>query len=478
MIDPVYPQAQRRRPPPPAALRGVGVRHRRDHLRGRWPGSRRSHAHHDLRLRPLDGQGAGRGAPPPGRRVRRLHHGRQRAAGGRLHRGRRGGVAEPAPIRPAWRRARSSRHLAAAQPLRRPGRRAWGRRPLRRDSPDRRPGNDRLFAIDPGREHHLAVPVGHHASPTGRLLLPRRRLLHPRGTGIISNQEDNHTIVEIGYPSGKILWQYGHPCVPGSAPGYLNQPDDAYLLKSGTITVADASNNRILFISPAGTGDRPDRQRGRRPQPTYLDRLSRTATRPRQRRRTGVGDQRLVDRRVHPGRKAGVDRAHADGELPLGPPAAGPEPLLDDGLRPTGRGPGARVQPTGTVPGCTTWRWRRHAEEAVAGGAVAQRADHGQRRLPQPGGRHRPGDNSIVWQYGITDVSPGRRRGCSRSPTASTICSPTAPPRPIPRPADPSAADRAWTRQADVGQVATGPASAPRTARVVLVLIPWVWQRR
>jgi outer membrane protein assembly factor BamB len=29
----------------------------------------------------------------------------------------------------------------------------------------------------------------------------------------------------------------------------LNQPDDAYLLKSGTITVADASNNRILFIS-------------------------------------------------------------------------------------------------------------------------------------------------------------------------------------------------------------------------------------
>jgi outer membrane protein assembly factor BamB len=32
----------------------------------------------------------------------------------------------------------------------------------------------------------------------------------------------------------------------------LDQPDDAYLLKSGIITVADASNNRILFISPQG----------------------------------------------------------------------------------------------------------------------------------------------------------------------------------------------------------------------------------
>ena len=53
------------------------------------------------------------------------------------------------------------------------------------------------------------------------------------GTGIISNQEDNHTIVEIGYPSGKVLWQYGHPLQSGSAPGYLNQPDDAYLLKTG-----------------------------------------------------------------------------------------------------------------------------------------------------------------------------------------------------------------------------------------------------
>ncbi len=73
------------------------------------------------------------------------------------------------------------------------------------------------------------------------------------GTAIISNQEENDTIVKIAYPSGKLLWSYGHPAQPGSAPGYLHEPDDAYLLKNGDVTVADADNCRILVISPAGS---------------------------------------------------------------------------------------------------------------------------------------------------------------------------------------------------------------------------------
>ncbi len=61
------------------------------------------------------------------------------------------------------------------------------------------------------------------------------------------------TIVKIGYPSGKIIWSYGHPGQPGSAPGYLHEPDDAYLLKDGKIAVADAVNCRVLVINPNGT---------------------------------------------------------------------------------------------------------------------------------------------------------------------------------------------------------------------------------
>ena len=59
-------------------------------------------------------------------------------------------------------------------------------------------------------------------------------------------------MVEIGFPSGHLEFQYGHPRNAGSRSGYLNQPDDAYVLKDGTVTVADAQNCRILFIRPGG----------------------------------------------------------------------------------------------------------------------------------------------------------------------------------------------------------------------------------
>ena len=113
-------------------------------------------------------------------------------------------------------------------------------------------GNDRLIALDPSRNQVWQYPSATMPAPPGGFYFPDDAFFIRGGTGIISNQEDNHTIVEIGYPSGKVLWQYGHPGQPGAAAGYLDQPDDAYLLKSGTITVADASNNRILFISPQG----------------------------------------------------------------------------------------------------------------------------------------------------------------------------------------------------------------------------------
>ena len=36
---------------------------------------------------------------------------------------------------------------------------------------------------------------------------------------------------------------------PGTAVGYLHEPDDAYLLKNGQVTVADAQNCRVLIIN-------------------------------------------------------------------------------------------------------------------------------------------------------------------------------------------------------------------------------------
>ncbi|MBO0691663.1 MAG: hypothetical protein J2P58_02090, partial [Acidimicrobiaceae bacterium] len=114
-------------------------------------------------------------------------------------------------------------------------------------------GNDRLLLMDPQMRVDWSYP--NSTSPPDPLgfYFPDDAFFVKHGTAIISNQEENETIVEIAYPSGKIDWSYGHPKVPGTDPGYLHEPDDAYLLKNGQITVADAENCRVLVINPGGT---------------------------------------------------------------------------------------------------------------------------------------------------------------------------------------------------------------------------------
>ena len=73
----------------------------------------------------------------------------------------------------------------------------------------------------------------------------------PRADRIISNQEDQQTIQIISFPGRRVMWRYGHVNQKSSANGYLNTPDDAYLLPNGLVTVADAYNCRVLFIDGA-----------------------------------------------------------------------------------------------------------------------------------------------------------------------------------------------------------------------------------
>ena len=114
-------------------------------------------------------------------------------------------------------------------------------------------GNNRLLLLDDNNQILWTYPSTYAAAPPGGFYFPDDAFFAKHGTEIISNQEENHTIVIIGFPSGKLLWQYGHPATPGSAVGYLHQPDDSYLLKNGVVTVADAENCRILFINPDKT---------------------------------------------------------------------------------------------------------------------------------------------------------------------------------------------------------------------------------
>ena len=111
-------------------------------------------------------------------------------------------------------------------------------------------GNDRLLLLDDRDRRLWIYPSRRKAAPHGGFYFPDDAFFIHHGSAIISNQEDNDTIVEIAYPSGRILFQYGHPRTPGTGPGYLNTPDDTYLLRNGNMSVADAQNCRVLILDP------------------------------------------------------------------------------------------------------------------------------------------------------------------------------------------------------------------------------------
>ena len=109
-------------------------------------------------------------------------------------------------------------------------------------------GNNRLL-LDAAMHVVWRYPSPGRPRDPLRFYFPDDAFFTGHGTAIISNQEQNETIIKLAYPSGKIIWSFGHPGHSGTAPGYLNEPDDAYLLKNGQVTVADAQNCRVLVIN-------------------------------------------------------------------------------------------------------------------------------------------------------------------------------------------------------------------------------------
>jgi hypothetical protein len=113
-------------------------------------------------------------------------------------------------------------------------------------------GNNRLLVVNAQKQVLWRYPGPGRPAPPGGFYFPDDGFFTHHGKGIISNEEENERIVQLSFPSGKVTWSYGHPGVIGSSPGYLHEPDDAYLLKNGDVTVADAQNCRVLIIKPQG----------------------------------------------------------------------------------------------------------------------------------------------------------------------------------------------------------------------------------
>ncbi len=111
--------------------------------------------------------------------------------------------------------------------------------------------NNRLLIITPGKRIVWQFPPP-GTTPNQPFTQPDDAFFGPHFNEIITNEENFQTLAIINFNSKQVVWSYGHHNVPGSQPGYLNTPDDAFLYsKPGgdVVTVADIVNQRILFIN-------------------------------------------------------------------------------------------------------------------------------------------------------------------------------------------------------------------------------------
>jgi hypothetical protein len=73
----------------------------------------------------------------------------------------------------------------------------------------------------------------------GGMNQPSLALPLPNGD-ILVNDDFNDRVVVIDPATHRIVWQYGHTGVPGSAPGYLHDPDGVDLVPPDSLLITHA----------------------------------------------------------------------------------------------------------------------------------------------------------------------------------------------------------------------------------------------
>ncbi len=95
-------------------------------------------------------------------------------------------------------------------------------------------GNDRLLLLDDTGKTIWTYPSKNAPPPPGGFYFPDDAFFIRHGTAILSNQEENDTLVEIAYPSGRIVFSYGHPRAPGRRPVTSTPPTTLTCSATGT----------------------------------------------------------------------------------------------------------------------------------------------------------------------------------------------------------------------------------------------------
>jgi DNA-binding beta-propeller fold protein YncE len=112
--------------------------------------------------------------------------------------------------------------------------------------------NNRIIVVGP--EHRIVwrFPRAHEAAARRVFVGPDDAFVTPDGQDVITNEEFSETVALVSLDRHpRIHWHYGHQGEQGSSPGYMAHPDDAYMLPSGLISVADIINCRVVWLNRA-----------------------------------------------------------------------------------------------------------------------------------------------------------------------------------------------------------------------------------
>jgi len=110
-------------------------------------------------------------------------------------------------------------------------------------------GNNRLIEVDSQGRTIWTFPRPGDLPAGVEFKAPDDAFFTPDGRQIIATEEEFSVVSLIDIASRKIVWRYGTPGTPGSAPNHLSNPDDAIVLPNGDVLTADIKNCRVLLIA-------------------------------------------------------------------------------------------------------------------------------------------------------------------------------------------------------------------------------------
>jgi hypothetical protein len=112
--------------------------------------------------------------------------------------------------------------------------------------------NGRLLIVSPSKKIVWRFPRPGDVRPGQSFHDPDDAFFTPGYRAISTNEEFNDQIALVSFKAHRITWWYGRAGIHGSGHDELSNPDDAYQLRNGDLTVADIGNCRVLYVALSG----------------------------------------------------------------------------------------------------------------------------------------------------------------------------------------------------------------------------------